>query len=281
MFPGDLGAVGSTLSYTAGVIMFPNIDPVAVQLGPVAIHWYGLSYLAGIALGWWYLSWRARFARGDWNGDAVSDVVFYAALGAVAGGRIGYVLFYSFDSYLTDPMQIFAVWRGGMSFHGGVVGTILALWIYARRTGRRFLVVSDFVVPAVPIGLTLGRVANFINQELWGAPSDLPWAVLFTHPAAGGVARHPSQLYEAGLEGLGLFVILFWVARHSPPVGRLTGLFLLGYSFFRIAVEFVREPDNHIGYLYADWLTMGQVLSLPMAIVGLSLVALSARDRGA
>lgn len=259
------------------MITFPDIDPVALQLGPIAVHWYGLSYIAGIALGWWYLRLRARRQPARWDADMVGDLVFYAALGAVLGGRLGYILFYSFDTYRADPLTVFAVWRGGMSFHGGVIGFVLALLLFARTRRRGFMETADFVVPAVPIGLGLGRLANFVNQELWGAATTLPWGVVFTHPAAGPFPRHPSQLYEAVLEGLVLFLLLAGVARLRPPPGTLAGLFLAGYAVFRFLVEFVREPDAHIGYLYGGWLTMGQVLSLPMFAAGLGLLLWSRR----
>lgn len=255
------------------MLQFPAIDPVAVQLGPLAIRWYGLSYLAGIALGWWLLDYRARKSQGSWSAQDVSDLVFYAAIGAVLGGRIGYVLFYNFTAYLEDPLALFAVWQGGMSFHGGVLGFIVAIGVLTRRQRRSFLAVTDFVVPAVPIGLFFGRLANFINQELWGAPTLVPWAVLFTNPAAGGVPRHPSQLYEAGLEGLVLFTLLNGLWRMAPRRGTISASFLLGYGVFRFAVEFVREPDAHIGYLAGGWLTMGHVLSLPMILAGMGLLA--------
>lgn len=259
------------------MIRFPAIDPVAVHLGPVAIHWYGLSYVAGIALAWAWL--RRRAARGGgWTPEEVGDLVFYAALGGVLGGRIGYILFYNFDAYLADPLAIFAVWQGGMSFHGGVIGMVTAIALLARARQRSFLEISDFLVPAVPIGLGLGRVANFVNQELWGAPTDLPWGVLFSNPAAGGVPRHPSQLYEALLEGLLLFVVLNLLARRAPPRGVLTGAFLAGYAILRGAIEFVREPDAQLGYLAWGWLTMGHVLSAPMLLAGLVLMAWAFRQ---
>lgn len=254
------------------MLPFPAIDPVAVRLGPLAVHWYGLAYLAGIGCAWALLGRRAAAGQGPLSREQVGDLVFALALGAVLGGRLGYILFYNPQEYLRDPFAILAVWRGGMSFHGGVLGFVAALALQARRTGRDFLVLADFVLPAVPIGLFFGRLANFINQELWGRASELPWAVLFPHPAAGGIPRHPSQLYEALLEGivLGLVLNLLWVRR--PPAGTVAGCFLLGYGVFRSAVEFLREPDAHIGYLWADWLTMGQVLSLPMAGAGLWLI---------
>ena len=262
------------------MIRFPDIDPVAIEIGPLAIHWYGLSYIAGIALAWWLLKRRAAAPGSGWTPQQVGDVVFYAALGGVLGGRIGYALFYNARSYLEDPSAIFAVWQGGMSFHGGVIGMVLAVAWLARAQGRPFLDISDFLVPVVPIGLGLGRIANFVNQELWGAPTTLPWGVMFTHPAAGAVARHPTQLYEALLEGLVLFLVLDGVRRGAPPRGTLTGVFLLGYGVFRALVELLREPDAHIGYLAWGWVTMGQLLSLPMIVAGLALL-LTARRRAA
>jgi phosphatidylglycerol---prolipoprotein diacylglyceryl transferase len=261
------------------VIPFPAIDPVAVRLGPLAIHWYGLSYIAGIALAWWYL--RARAAAHGWTAEAVGDLVFYSALGGVLGGRIGYALFYNAETYASDPLAIFRVWEGGMSFHGGFIGIVLVLVWMMRREGRRFVELSDFIVPAIPIGLGLGRIANFVNQELWGAPTDLPWGVVFTHPAAGGIARHPSQLYEALLEGLVLFLVLHFVTRRHPPAGVATGLFMAGYGLFRTAVEFVREPDAHIGYLAGGWFTVGMLLSLPLLLVGLVVLGVSLRGAAA
>ncbi len=259
------------------MIPFPHIDPVAFKVGPVAVHWYGLSYIVGIALGWGLLHDRAARSDGRWTRDQVADLVFYAALGGVLGGRLGYILFYNFESYLANPLGIFKVWQGGMSFHGGALGMSLALAWYARAGKRPFLELADFLVAVIPIGLGLGRLANFVNQELWGAPTTVPWGVVFTNPAAGGVARHPSQIYEALLEGLLLFAILNLVARRPRPTGLLLGLFLMFYGLFRFAVEFVREPDAHIGYLAFDWFTMGQLLSLPMVIIGLVLVIAAGR----
>ncbi|MGE0859153.1 MAG: prolipoprotein diacylglyceryl transferase [Gammaproteobacteria bacterium] len=259
------------------MIPFPHIDPVAFKVGPVAVHWYGLSYIVGIALGWGLLHDRAARSDGRWTREQVADLVFYAALGGVLGGRFGYILFYNFESYLANPLGIFKVWQGGMSFHGGALGMSLALAWYARASKRSFLELADFLVPVIPIGLGLGRLANFVNQELWGAPTTVPWGVVFTNPAAGGVARHPSQIYEALLEGVLLFVILNLVARRPRPTGMLLGLFLMFYGLFRFVVEFVREPDAHIGYLAFDWFTMGQLLSLPMVIIGLVLIVAASR----
>jgi phosphatidylglycerol:prolipoprotein diacylglycerol transferase len=254
------------------MLPFPAIDPVAFSVGPVAVHWYGLAYLVGIAAGWMILARRAGPAHVLADADQVGDLVFYAALGAVLGGRLGYVLFYNPMEYLREPAALLAVWRGGMSFHGGVIGFILALGLFARRRGHAFLDLTDFVLPVVPIGLFFGRVANFINQELWGAASNLPWAVVFTDPAAGGIARHPSQLYEAALEGVVLWLILHLLWARGAPRGRISGAFLLGYGIFRSTVEFLREPDAHIGFLFGDWLTMGQLLSAPMMVAGAALV---------
>lgn len=250
------------------MVQFPAIDPVAIQLGPLAVHWYGLAYLVGILAVWFWLTRRAPQETPAWTRDEIGDLVFYAAVGAVLGGRVGYVLFYQAQSYAQNPLDILKVWQGGMSFHGGVLGFVLGVGWYARRHGRRFFAVSDLLVPLVPLGLGLGRIANFINQELWGAPTSLPWGVVFTHPAAGGVARHPTQLYEALLEGLVLFLLLNWLRRRKPALGTLSAAFLLGYAAARISVEFVREPDAHLGFLLGGWVTMGQVLSLPMVIAG-------------
>lgn len=257
------------------MLRFPNIDPVALSVGPLDIHWYGLSYLVGIALGWLYLLKIRNRSAIQWSSEEVGDVVFYAAVGAVLGGRLGYTLFYNFPQTLADPLSILRVWQGGMSFHGGLIGFIVAIGLFAKKRGLRFIEVTDYVVCAVPIGLFFGRIANFVNQELWGAPSNLPWAVLFTHPAAGGLARHPSQLYEALLEGVVLFTILAVISRKSPPVGLLSGVFLAAYGFFRFLIEFVREPDQHIGYLVDDWVTMGQILSLPMVLAGVCLMIMA------
>jgi phosphatidylglycerol---prolipoprotein diacylglyceryl transferase len=262
------------------MIPFPDIDPVAIRLGPVAVHWYGIAYIVGIGLGWWILHRRASVSGSGWTREDVSDVVFFAAVGAVLGGRIGYALFYNFGDFLDDPLSILAVWRGGMSFHGGVIGATLALALFARRRARHFLAVADFVVPVVPIGLFFGRIANFVNQELWGAPTTLPWGVVFTHPAAGGLARHPSQLYEALLEGVVLFLILRFVAARTMTMGVVTASFLIAYGAMRVGIEFVREPDQHIGYLAWGWVTMGQVLSAPMAIVGILILLFAHSRRG-
>jgi len=277
---GDRDSDVRVLEFNRIMIPFPDIDPVAISLGPVAIHWYGIAYIVGIGCGWWVLQRSAATPGSQWTREDVADVVFFAVIGAVLGGRIGYALFYNFDDYAGNPLMIFAVWRGGMAFHGGAIGFILALALFARRRGRRFLAVTDFVLPVVPIGLFFGRIANFVNQELWGAPTTLPWGVVFTHPAAGGLARHPSQLYEALLEGLVLFLILRFVAHSSRTVGHVSATFLIAYGIMRVGIEFVRQPDQHIGYLAWGWVTMGQILSLPMIVGGIFILmfAHSRRD---
>ena len=249
----------------------PFIDPIAFQLGPISIHWYGISYLAGIILGWTYLKlYVSRFSK-SWSSVEIDDLVFYAAIGAVIGGRIGYTFFYDWGSFVENPIKIFALWEGGMSFHGGIIGVAVALFFFAKKTEKNLLSVGDFFVPAVPIGLGLGRCANFINQELWGLPSNVSWAVTFTNPAAGFIARHPSQLYQAVGEGLIIFVLLFFFVRVELREGKVTALFLIFYSLFRFLAEFFREPDAHLGYILGGWLTMGQILTVPLMFIGVAI----------
>jgi len=256
------------------MLIHPNFDPVAVQLGPVPIHWYGLMYVCGFMGVYLLWSYRAKtypeLAESKWNNEVISDLIFYGALGAVLGGRLGYVLFYKPAEYLTDPLEIFFINQGGMSFHGGLLGVIVALYWFSRRIKLSFLQVCDFVAPAAPLGLFFGRMGNFINQELWGKTTTLPWGMVFSN--GGDLPRHPSMLYEAFLEGFLLLVVLWLVARQPRPAGVLSGLFLIGYSVSRILVEFVRVPDAHLNYLLFDWVTMGQILSLPMLLLGLFLV---------
>lgn len=251
------------------MLTYPGFDPVAVQLGPIAIHWYGVMYLVGFIGGWWLGTRRAERPGSGWTKDDVSDVLFYVAMGVVLGGRLGYVLFYKFGDYLFEPWRIFFVWEGGMSFHGGLLGVITAMWLYARRTQRPFFAVSDFVAPLVTIGLGAGRIGNFINGELWGKATTSPFGMIIPGMSE---ARYPSQLYEAFLEGFVLFVILWVYSSKSRPLGATSGLFLLCYGSFRILVEFVRVPDEHLGYLAMGWVTMGQILSVPMILLGVFLL---------
>lgn len=254
------------------MLAYPNIDPVALDLGIVQIRWYGISYVVGILLAWWLLKIRARNSFWEYSQQQVGDLVFYCMVGIIVGGRLGSVLFYYPEYYLQHPLEIFYVQQGGMAFHGGLLGVIAAAWLYARKQQKTFFAVTDFIAPVVPVGLFCGRIANFINGELWGAPSNLPWAMVFPDPAAGGLARHPSQLYQAMLEGILLFAILWWYSSRPRTRARVSGLFLFLYGLFRFLVEFVREPDAHIGYLAFDWLTMGQLLSLPMLLLGLIMM---------
>jgi phosphatidylglycerol:prolipoprotein diacylglycerol transferase len=260
---------------------FPAFDPIAISLGPVAIRWYALAYVGGILLGWWL----ARRVAGDdpaWGGKSpmrpidIDDVIVWIAVGIVLGGRLGYVLFYNPAYFAAHPDEIFLLWRGGMSFHGGFLGTVLACILFARARGFSSLSMLDVAAIVTPIGLFLGRMANFVNGELWGRPGDVPWAFVFPH--AGPEPRHPSQLYEAGLEGIVLFLVLFVAYRRGAlrRPGLIGGLFVAGYGLARIVSEFFREPDAHIGYL-AGGLTMGILLSLPMVLAGLSAMLYAIR----
>lgn len=247
---------------------YPDINPVALDLGFLQIHWYGLMYLIAFVLGWAYGVWKVRFHDG-WNSEMVGDLLFYVALGVILGGRIGYILFYDFAFYISEPMAIFEVWQGGMSFHGGLIGVTVAMWLFARKTQKSLFEVADFVAPLVPIGLLTGRIGNFINGELWGRVTDSYWGMWVFDPALQVmVQKYPTQLLEALLEGLVLFVILALYSRQARPAGSVAALFLMGYGFFRFVVEFYRMPDSQLGYLAWDWLTMGQVLSLPMVLIG-------------
>ncbi|MEA5446380.1 prolipoprotein diacylglyceryl transferase [Gammaproteobacteria bacterium AB-CW1] len=254
---------------------YPDINPVAIELGPMAIHWYGLMYVIGVLAAWWLLGRRLRRPDVGWDSNDLADLTFYVVLGVIVGGRVGYILFYNLGAYIDDPLLVLQIWQGGMSFHGGLLGVLFAGWLFARRQKRHFWDVVDFVAPVVPIGLGLGRIGNFINSELWGRPTDGPFGMI-----VNGVARHPSQLYQAALEGLVLFVVLFWVSARPRPRMLISGLFALLYGAFRFLVEFVRMPDEHIGYIAWDWLTMGQLLSLPLILVGVVLITLSQRNRG-
>lgn len=255
-------------------IPFPNIDPVLIHIGPLAIRWYALAYIAGLVLGWRYILAMIDTPK-LWPGAApvtkieIDDALLWAALGVILGGRLGYVLVYNLDYYLAHPSEIFTVWHGGMSFHGGAFGVLIALTIFARQRNIPILSLMDLVCAAQPIGQFFGRIANFINGELWGRPTDLPWGIIF--PTGGPMPRHPSQLYEAALEGLVLFLVLRLCTHRFGALkrpGTVMGIFIAGYGLSRVIVEFFREPDIQIGYLYGGWLTMGMVLSLPMILAG-------------
>ena len=268
---------------------YPVIDPIALsvgpfevlgrELGPLEVHWYGLMYLVGFACAWGLAYWRAS-QREDIQiaPKQVEDLIVYGALGVVLGGRVGYVLFYHFDRFLEDPIWLLRVWEGGMSFHGGLLGVLVAMAVFSRRIRMPYFQLMDFVAPLVPVGLGLGRLGNFIGQELWGRPTDVAWAMVFPRDPEQ-LARHPSQLYQAALEGLVLFAVLYWFSRKPRPVMATSGLFLLLYGCFRFAVEFVREPDSHIGLEALGWMTRGQELSLPMIVAGGVLLVIAYRQR--
>ena len=251
------------------MISYPNIDPVAIDLGFISIYWYGISYVVGILTAWFLLKYRVRQSQLLLDNQQIGDLVFFVMLGIIIGGRLGSIIFYNFSYYLEHPLEIFYIHKGGMSFHGGLIGVIIAVWFFSFNRSISFFRVTDFIAPVVPIGLGCGRIANFINGELWGGPSNLPWAMIFPDPAAGGISRHPSQLYEAFLEGLVLFIILWWFSRIPRPVRATSGLFLFFYGMFRFLIEFVRMPDQHIGYIAFNWLTLGQLLSIPLIIFGM------------
>lgn len=248
----------------------PSIDPVAISIGSLQLRWYGLMYLIGFAVGWALGRWRASRPGSAWRPADVDDLLTCVMLGIILGGRLGYVLFYDLPAYIHDPMEILRIWNGGMSFHGGLLGVIGAFWYFARSRNRPFLEVSDFVAPLVPQGLFFGRLGNFINGELWGKVSDAPWAMIF--PGGGPYPRHPSQLYEALLEGLVLFIVVWIYSSRPRKPGAVSGLFATGYGLFRFMVEFVRVPDAQLGYLAFGWLTMGQALCLPLILTGLWLL---------
>ncbi|MEM7217995.1 MAG: prolipoprotein diacylglyceryl transferase [Pseudomonadota bacterium] len=261
---------------------YPVLDPIIVSLGPLALRWYGLSYLAGFVVCWWLGRRRAQRLSGwgeAWSDDDVADLVFYGAMGAVLGGRVGYVLFYGFERFLSDPVWLLRIWDGGMSFHGGLIGVLLAFALFGMRTNRSFLQVADFMAPLCPPGLGFGRLANFINTELPGRVTDAPTGLVYPceavyqfNPLCLGewenVARHPSPLYQAATEGLLLFLLLWWFASRPRGRGAVAGLFLLGYGCFRFGTEFFRQPDAGLGFIAFDWLSMGQLLSLPMVLAG-------------
>ncbi|NOQ16377.1 MAG: prolipoprotein diacylglyceryl transferase [Methyloprofundus sp.] len=259
------------------MLTFPLIDPVAISLGPIKVHWYGLMYLIGIAGAWYLLTKRVTKTNSPVKPEALEDLIFYAAMGVILGGRVGYVIFYNFSNFIADPIMLFKVWEGGMSFHGGLIGVFFAMWLSAKKNQCTIFALTDFITPVVPVGLLAGRIGNFINAELWGRTTDVYWSFVF--PGAGSLPRHPSQLYEAALEGLLLFLILWFYSSKPRPYMAVTGMFSLFYGIFRFVVEFYRVPDAHLGYLAMDWLTMGQILSTPMLLLGLVLIAIAYKSK--
>jgi phosphatidylglycerol:prolipoprotein diacylglycerol transferase len=262
------------------MLRYPNIDPIAVNLGPLHVHWYGVMYLLGFAAAWWLGRYRAARPGSSWKAVDVDDFLFYIMLGVILGGRVGYVLFYGLPLWRADWLYPLKIWQGGMSFHGGLLGVLVASAVFARQRGRVIGDVFDFAAPLPGLGLFFGRLGNFINGELWGRPTDVPWAMLVPDPNGGPpIARHPSQLYEATLEGLVLFTIVWLFTMRPRPRYAPSGVFLVCYSLARMLVEFVREPDVGIGYLAFGWLTMGQLLSLPMLLAGIALLLIAYRQR--
>jgi len=270
-----------------------NFNPVALELGPLRIHWYGLMYLAAFASFWVLASLRADRRDSPVRREQLSDLLFYGMLGVIIGGRVGYMLVYGNQQLLANPLSLFRIWEGGMSFHGGLIGVMIAIAWYANRQRRGFFEITDFVVPMIPLGLMFGRIGNFIGGELWGRFTDVSWGMLFPKSIPGvdassqafmqaylagdynGLARHPSQLYQALLEGLLLFLLLWFYSRKPRPRMAVSGWFLIGYGVFRSSAEFFREPDAHLGFIGGNWLTMGMLLSLPMIVIGVVLVVLA------
>ncbi len=252
------------------MLVQPNIDPVALDLGFVQIHWYGIMYLLGFAGALILLTKRSKNPQYGFTAEQVSDMIFYGALGVVLGGRVGYILFYNFSAFLDNPIILFQIYKGGMSFHGGLLGVIIAIYLYGRKINKSVVEITDFGAPAVPLGLFFGRFANFINGELYGRVTDVPWGMVFRH--GGPLPRHPSMLYEMFLEGFVLFCVLWWFSRKPRPKMMVSGLFLLLYGCFRFSVEFVRQPDPQLGFIAFGWLTQGMLLSSPMILLGAGMI---------
>jgi len=252
------------------MFVYPEIDPILFEIGFIKIRWYGLMYVIGFVMAWWLAKRRCERADSPVNSAQVDDLIFYAMLGVIIGGRVGYCLVYGWGELIKDPLYLFKITDGGMSFHGGLVGVMLAMWWYGRKLNKTIGQILDFVAPLVPIGLGAGRIGNFINGELWGSETTVAWGVLYD-----GAVRHPSQLYEAALEGLLLFVIIWWYSAKPRPRMAVTGLFMFLYGVFRFFIEFYRVPDAHLDYLALDWVTMGQVLSTPMIIAGVVMVGMA------
>ena len=261
------------------MLVHPQFNPIAFEIGPVAVRWYGLMYLVAFVLFAVLGNLRARQnLLTGWHPRDVDDMLFYGVFGVILGGRLGYVIFYKPLYYLANPLEILSVWQGGMSFHGGFIGVMLALWLFARQREKRWLDVMDFVAPLVPLGLAAGRLGNFINGELWGRVTDLPWGMVF--PPAGPEPRHPSQLYQFAGEGLLLFAVLWIYTRRRRPMGAASGLFLIGYGVCRFVAEYAREPDSFLGYFGDARFTMGQLLSLPMIVAGVIMMIWAYRRAG-
>lgn len=258
------------------MFIYPKIDPVALKIGPLKIYWYGIMYVAGFAIAWVLALVRARKPASGWTKKQVGDLVFYCAVGLVIGARVGYMLLYDFFNFMANPLIIFKTWQGGMSFHGGALGVIVAIILFGRKTKKKFFEIADFAVPLAPLGLAAGRIGNFINGELWGRVTNVPWAMVY--PQVSPLPRHPSELYECFFEGIVLFFIMWFYSAKPRPKMAVSGLFLIGYGVFRSFLEFFRQPDPQLGFIAFGWLTMGQLLSVPMIILGLVLMFLAYKN---
>ncbi len=257
------------------MLMYPEINPVAFHIGSWPVYWYGMMYMVGFLGGWALLSLRVRYSPRGFTQEETSDIVFYAALGAIVGGRVGYMLFYDTQAWLANPWLLLQLWKGGMSFHGGLLGVLAAMLLLMKKYKKSFLELTDFIAPVIPVGLGAGRIGNFINGELWGRATDVPWGMVF--PNVDTLPRHPSQLYEFFLEGIVLFIVLWLYSGKKRPVGAVSGVFAIGYGLFRCSIEFFREPDAPIGYVAFGWLTEGQLLSIPLVLVGIALIVTAYR----
>lgn len=252
------------------MLVFPHINPVAFSLGPVQVHWYGMMYLFAFISAWLLAQWRIKHYQLDWSLEQVGDLIFYAAIGVIVGGRLGYMVFYNTTELMNHPSNLIKIWQGGMSFHGGLLGVLFAMIAFSYKIKKPFFEVTDFVIPLVPLGLAFGRLGNFINGELWGRITDVPWGMVF--PQIDNYPRHPSQLYELALEGFLLFIVVWWYAAKPRAVGCVTGVFLMGYAICRLFIECFRQPDPQLGYLILNHITMGQLLSIPMLLGGIILL---------
>ena len=256
------------------MLNYPEIDPIIFSIGFLKIRWYGLMYVIGFLFAWWLARSRSTRADSPVTAEQVDDLIFYGMLGVIIGGRVGYCFVYGWDELLADPLYLVKITEGGMSFHGGLAGVLTAMWLYGRKLGHSMWRITDFIAPIVPLGLGFGRIGNFINGELWGKPTDVPWAFNIN-----GVGLHPSQLYEAALEGFVLFAILWIYSAKPRPYMAVSGMFLMLYGVFRFFVEFYRVPDAHLNYLALGWVTMGQILSAPMIIIGALMLVLAYRKK--
>ena len=256
------------------MFVFPEIDPVIFSIWKLKVRWYGLMYVIGFLLAWWLARRRCQRADTPVGPNQVDDLIFYAMLGVIVGGRVGYCVVYGWDQFISDPLYLFKITEGGMSFHGGLAGVMIAMWLYGRSLGKKMWHITDFVAPLVPLGLGFGRIGNFINGELWGKETTVPWGFLYD-----GQVRHPTQLYEAALEGFALFAILWWYSAKPRPYMAVSAMFLLCYGVFRFWIEFYRVPDAHLEYLALGWVTMGQILSAPMIIAGVIMLLMAYRSQ--